>query len=170
MEEQYVYFREKQRFRQPWLWVVVLGVAGLFWAGFISQVLFGAVFGSRPIADVQLTVAFVLVGIGLPWFFYKMSLTTEVRPGELQVRFWPFHHKPVIIPLHTIRNYIHVTYNPILEYGGWGMRWGLQGKAYNTSGTKGVKLEFYNQRPLLIGSQRAEELWEAIRLAKEGNS
>jgi hypothetical protein len=164
---QQVFFRERQRFTQFWLWVVVLSVAIIFWAGFVSQVLLGGSFGHNPVSDVQLSVLFALIGVGFPIFFYRMSLTTEVQPGELLVRFWPFHLRPVRVPLHTVRDYERVTYDPIRDYGGWGIRWSSCGKAYNMSGKEGVRLHFYNQKPLLIGSQSPEELFEAIRLAKE---
>jgi hypothetical protein len=164
---QQVLFRERQRFTQFWLWVVVVCVAALFWAGFISQVLLGDSFGHNPVSDVQLSVLFALMGIGFPIFFYKMSLTTEVQPGELVVRFWPFHLRPVHVQLHTVRDYERIIYDPIREYGGWGIRWSSRGKAYNISGTEGVRLHFYNQKPVLIGSQSPGELFEAIRLAKE---
>jgi hypothetical protein len=164
--ENKILFREKQRFTQFWLWIVLLGVALIFWIGFFYQVVGGGAYGSRPVSDVQLVILFVLMGIGLPWFFYKMSLTTEVTPDMVQVQFFPFHLKPIQIPLHLIRDFKHVTYNPIMEYGGWGIRWSFNGKAYNTTGNEGVKLYFYNKRPLLIGSQRANELADAILHAK----
>lgn len=167
MAEQSIIFKERQRFTQFWLWVVVLGVAGIFWAGFVSQVLLDGGFGNNPISDVQVMVLFVLMGIGFPIFFYSMRLTTLVQPGELQVRFWPFQLRPKRIPLHSLRNYERITYNPIGDYGGWGIRWSLRGKAYNMSGNEGVQLHFYNQKPLLIGSQKAAELFDAIRQAKE---
>jgi len=167
MAAQHILFRERQHFRQVWLWVVVLSMAALFWGGFVTQVLLGGSFGSKPASDVQLSVLFVLMGIGFPWFFYRMTLSTTVVPGELQVRFWPFILRPVRIPLHTLRHYERITYKPIRDYGGWGIRWGYQGKAYNMSGNEGVRLHFYNHEPLLIGSQQAKELFEAIQLAKE---
>ncbi|TPE43997.1 DUF6141 family protein [Pontibacter mangrovi] len=166
-DEQIILYRERQRFRQLWLWVVVLGVAAIFWVGFVYQVLMGGLYGNRPVPDVQLSILFVLVGLGLPYFFYSMSLTTEVQPGQVLVRFWPFHIKPVRIPLHLVRDYERVTYNPIGDYGGWGIRWGFKGKAYNMSGNEGVKLYFYNKGPLLIGSQNAGELFQAISEAKK---
>ncbi|GAB3828071.1 DUF6141 family protein [Pontibacter rugosus] len=166
MSKKIILYHEQQRFKQFWLWAVVLGVAAIFWAGFINQILLRNSFGSRPVSGLQLTIFFVLIGIGLPYFFYSMRLTTEVQPGELRVRFWPFHLKPVKIPLHLVREYELATYNPILDYGGWGIRWSLNGKAYNMSGNEGVRLYFYNKKPLLIGSQRAEELFEAIGAAK----
>ncbi|PRY16403.1 hypothetical protein CLV24_101249 [Pontibacter ummariensis] len=162
-----ILYREQQRFRQFWLWVVVLGVAAIFWAGLVTQVMFGGQFGDNPVSDVELVILFVAVGLGLPYFFYKMTLTTEVQPGVLQVRFWPFHLRPVRIPLHTVRDYEQVVYNPIGDYGGWGIRWSFRGKAYNISGNEGVQLLFYNRKPLLIGSQNPQRLFEAIRQAKE---
>ncbi|GAA4444823.1 hypothetical protein GCM10023188_47280 [Pontibacter saemangeumensis] len=164
-----ILFRERQRFRQVWLWVVLLAVAAIIWAGFVWQVLLGNSFGSKPASDVQLVVLFLLIGLGFPLFFYRMSMTTVVQTGELQVRFWPFILRPVRIPLHTLRNYEHITYKPIRDYGGWGIRWGMKGKAYNMSGNEGVLLHFYDKESLLIGSQKAGALFEAIRLAKEGS-
>lgn len=162
-----VLFRERQRFRQVWLWVIILGVAGIFWAGFVYQVVLGGTFGNRPAPDVMLTIMTGLIGVGLPLFFYKMSLVTEVVPGELRVRFWPFHLKPVTINLHELRDYEQTTYNSILEYGGWGIRGSIKGNAYNVYGNQGVKLYFYNQKPLLIGSQKPDELLKAITIAKQ---
>ena len=167
MSDKIILFREKQRFKQFWLWAIILGAASVFWAGFIYQVMLGGQFGNRPVSDVQLTVLFVLMGIGMPWFFYQMKLTTVVGPGEVNVRLWPFHVKPVTIPLHLVRDFEKVVYSPISDYGGWGIRWGFKGKAYNMSGNEGVKLYFYNRKPLLIGSQDAVALYEAIKLAKE---
>ncbi|GAB3201666.1 hypothetical protein ABID22_001418 [Pontibacter aydingkolensis] len=167
MSDQVILYSEQQRFKQFWLWAIILGAAAIFWAGFIYQVLLGEQFGNRPVSDVQLAILFALMGVGMPWFFYQMKLTTEVRPGEIHIRFWPFHVRPVIIHLHLVRDFEKVTYNPIGDYGGWGIRWGFKGKAYNMSGNEGVQLRFYNRKPLLVGSQDAVALFEAIKLAKE---
>lgn len=162
-----ILFRERQRFTQFWLWAVVLGVSSIFWVGFVYQVIWGGGYGSSPVSDVQLSILAVLVGLGLPYFFYSMSLTTEVLPGVIRVRFFPFHLKPVQVPLHLIRDFAKITYRPIADYGGWGIRWGFEGKAYNMSGNEGVKLYFYNKKPLLIGSQRPDDLFDAINQAKQ---
>ena len=53
-------------------------------------------------------------------------------------------------------------YSPIRDCGGWGVRHYKSGKAYNVSGNRGVVLEFLDGRPILIGSQRPEELAKAI--------
>lgn len=118
MAAQQILFQERQHFRQVWLWAVLLAVSSIFWVGFVSQVLLGNSFGSKPASDVHLVVLFLLIGLGFPLFFYRMSMTTVVQPGELQVRFWPFILRPVRIPLHTLRNYERITYKPIRDYGG----------------------------------------------------
>lgn len=161
-----VLFREKQRFTQFWLWVLLLGLAAVFWSGFIYQVVLGGLFGNNPLSDIQLSVMLALIGFGLPFFFYCMSLSTVVLPGMVQVRFKPFHLKPVHIPLHTVRHFEKVTYNAIGDYGGWGIRVSAKGKAYNTSGNQGVLLHFYDRKSLLIGSQRPTELFMAIERGK----
>ena len=42
-----------------------------------------------------------------------------------------------------------------------------RGKAYNVSGNEGVQLELTNGKRILIGSQRADELADAIKRAKQ---
>ena len=59
------------------------------------------------------------------------------------------------------RHYVH-TYDPIGEYGGWGIKYGKMGKAYNVSGNRGVQLEFADRKSILIGSQKPEQLDSAI--------
>ncbi|MFQ5842819.1 MAG: hypothetical protein ACE5I8_10320, partial [Thermodesulfobacteriota bacterium] len=54
------------------------------------------------------------------------------------------------------------TYNSIREFGGGGNWYRRGGKAYNVSGNRGVQLELANGKRLLIGSQRPEELAQAI--------
>jgi len=57
-----------------------------------------------------------------------------------------------------------VTYRPIRDYGGWGIRYSFTKRswAYNITGNKGVEIKFKGGRKLLIGSQRADELAAAI--------
>ena len=58
-------------------------------------------------------------------------------------------------------------YNPLLEYGGWGVRLGPKGWGYMTSGKEGVQLRLRKGLPVLIGSARPRELEAAIRAGVE---
>ena len=45
---------------------------------------------------------------------------------------------------------------------GWGMHWTPSGWLYNVSGRAAVRLEMKSQRPVMIGSDEADALKEAI--------
>jgi hypothetical protein len=157
-----VYFREVQRFAQWWIWVIVVGIAVLMWDAFIQQILLGRPFGDNPAPNAVLIVFFLIFGIGMPWLFIVVNLRTVVRADGIYVRFYPFHLRDVRIAPETIVSAAAGSYNPLLDYGGWGIRMGRGGRAYNASGNQGVRLELTSGQHLLIGSQRAPELAAAI--------
>ena len=162
-----VLFRETQQFRQRLLWFLLVGASVLvvlfFGYGMIKQIVFGQMWGNRPMSNMALIIvglSTILFIIGLMYLFYSLKLITEVRNDGLFIRFFPLSHK--IITFDNIKSCEVRSYKPIKEYGGWGIRYGLKGKAYNVSGNRGVQLELSKGRPLLIGSQKPEELASAI--------
>jgi hypothetical protein len=159
-------YREVQRFRQIWIWLVVLALAGLIWYALITQLFFQRPFGNNPLPDVWLIIFWIVFSLGLPLLIFYCRLTTEVREDGLYIQFFPFHLSFRKIAFDELKRYEVRTYNPIWEYGGWGIRYRPKGWAYNVSGNQGVQLELVNGKRLLIGSQRAEELWQAIRSKK----
>lgn len=140
-----VRFPEVQRFRQWWLLLLLVPAALLAYQTGL---------GHRP------TLAGVL-GLAVPVWFWFLRLITEVHDDAVHVQFIPLWRKRVI-PFRDIRTAAVRTYSPLRDYGGWGLRWGPQGQAYNVSGDRGVLLELTNGKRLLIGSQRPEELEAAI--------
>jgi len=161
-----VLFREVQYFRQPWLWLLVFGVSGLTVYAALQQLIFDNPFGSNPGSNTLLIVLLVVFGLGFPVFFHSLNLTTEVRSDGLYYRFFPFHLSVQRIPVEDLKSFEARTYRPIREYGGWGVKtWGASGKAYNVAGNRGVQLELVSGKRILIGSQRADELAEALALA-----
>lgn len=138
-------------------------VVALFGYGMLKQLVYGQPWGDRPMSDLALTIvgsATMLFMVGITCLFYVLKLITEVRADGLYIRFFPLSHR--IISYESIISCNARTYRPILEYGGWGIRYGRHGKAYNVSGNRGVQLELSEGKPLLIGSQRSEELARAI--------
>lgn len=148
-----VLFREEQRFRQTWVWVLI-AVSSVPPA--VVALLLLTVW-DEPVGGL---VVLALV-VGVPFFFSRLTLTTEVRPDGLHLRFPPLvrhrHLRPEEISEATAR-----TYRPLAEYGGWGIRWGRAGTAYNVSGDRGAQLVLADGKRLLVGSQRADELAAAI--------
>ncbi|MFC1940694.1 DUF6141 family protein [Chloroflexota bacterium] len=157
-------YHEIQHFRQIWLWILILSISAISLWGMIQQLFLGKPFGNNPAPDTMLIIIVFIFGLGFPYIFYKMNLTTEVRSDGIHYRFFPFHFSFHKIKFEDLFKYEVQTYNPIRDYGGWGIRWGSKGKAYNVSGSRGVYLEFSNGKQLLIGSQKPEELVEALDL------
>lgn len=105
----------------------------------------------------------VASGIGMLLTEFLVPLHTCLVPEELQVRFG--RRTRFRIPLKNVVRAYSRTYNPLMEYGGWGIRYGLQGRAFNMRGDQGVQLELRSGQRVLIGSQDPDALAEAIRKA-----
>jgi hypothetical protein len=161
-------FREEQRFALWLRWLMALSMALVMLLSILPLTKIPP--EQRPpemLPIILLIVAGVFAPIIIALLFWLLKLETEVRPDGLYVRYFPFHiHFRKFTPDDLIEYYAR-QYKPIREYGGWGVRCSFRkGKAYNVSGNKGVQLVFKNGKRLLIGSQRAEELEEAIRSIK----
>jgi hypothetical protein len=96
-------------------------------------------------------------------------LEIEVRPDAVLVRFFPFHLHWRRLPAQELSECYARRYSPLWEYGGWGIRYGWSGWAYNLRGHEGVQLVFKNGRKLLLGSQQPQELAAAIRSIMKGD-
>jgi len=164
-------FREVQGFRQWWLWVLLpataLGTIGLFGYGIYTQIIEGDPWGDRPMSDAGLlttTIATTILVAGVAALILSARLTTEVRSDGLHIRFFPLKWKT--INFDTIASYEARTYRAIRDYGGYGIRWGREGKAYIVGGDEGLQLMLNDGRKILIGSRRAGELEAAMRTWK----
>jgi hypothetical protein len=159
-------FREVQHFRQLWIVILVIIITGFSWYAFVQQIIRGQQVGTHPASDSWMWVIWIVFGIILPLFFYFVKLITEITDKHLKISFWPIHRR--IIALESIKTFKACEYNPIIEYGGWGIRWNRKkGMAYTVSGIYGVYIELTNGKKLLIGSQCSEKLALNIAEAKE---
>ncbi|MBN2245299.1 MAG: hypothetical protein JW755_05600 [Candidatus Aminicenantes bacterium] len=164
-EKKGILFQEEQRFTQLWILIVVFIPVGLAWYAGIQQLILGKPFGSHPAPDPIMWILWIVFGVIFPIFFFSVKLSTEVRHDGLYIRFFPFHHEFRTLPFEAIKQYAVRDYSPLREYGGYGIRYGSSGKAYNVSGKRGVQLELVSGRKILIGSKKADEMIAAIRAA-----
>ncbi len=136
-------FTEKQRFTQWWFWVIMLLVAAF---AFIS---------ANSNLEYVVAIAVILL-------FFILNLNTEISSEGVQVQFFPFHLKNKFFAWDEIVKAEVREYSPLLEYGGWGIRRGKSGVAYNVKGNMGLQLVLKNGKKILIGTQKAEELKQIL--------
>ena len=140
-------FEETQKFTQWWLWVV-LGLSFLL-----------------PITpDINNTpFSYFLVMIITVVFVNSMKLRICVNSKGLNYQFFPFHFKKKHIKTEDIKYVESLKYSPIMDYGGWGIRYRFKGKCYNVKGNYGVKVFLKNGSNILFGSQKHKELEASLK-------
>ena len=158
-----IVFSEEQRFRQTWILAIIAFIAVIGWYSFFHQIVMGGPFGNNPAPDSVVLIILVVFGIIFPVWFIIMKLEIQVTQNALRFRMYPLHLSWREHPLETIADAVAVVYRPIREYGGWGIRFGRKGMAYNVSGNEGVKITLRSGSSFLLGSLQAAELEQAIR-------
>ena len=166
--EKPIVFAENQRFRQIWLWVVIMIPVFTSLYTLIYQTILGNDFGNHPMPDPLVILFAILFGFALPFFFYLMELRTRVTSDGIYIRFYPIHKKWLFLSLNELMKFEKTEYRPILEYGGWGIRMGKHGKAYNISGNMGIRFSLSSDKGLLVGTQKADEFENALENIKSG--
>lgn len=159
-----ILFKERQRFTQWWIWLILLGINGLFLFGVFKQVAGGEQFGDKPMSNTGLLIL-TAISILITILIANFHLDTIISREGIYVRFFPFHLRFKRITWDAINKSFVRQYRPIGEFGGWGLRYGLSGsgKAYNVSGNKGLQLEFRDNKKLLIGTQKPDELTKVLK-------
>jgi hypothetical protein len=156
------YFNETQRFRQPWIWLIV-AITILAWGYAVISSLFESQAADKPAPDLVL-IFVSIIPITLVILIIKLRLETRIRPDGIYFQFKPLQFKEKHIPPEAINSYEVREYKPIAEYGGWGIRAGgkKSGKAYNVSGNLGLQLYLKDGKKLLIGTQKPAEIRKAM--------
>lgn len=165
LKDDNLFYQEVQQFRQPWLWLVLLISSSLSLYTGIYPFLAGKSLANAPVQEIVLFIFGVLFGLGLPLIFSRAKLIAEVRSDGLYISYFPFLLSVEKISFSALKSYAVRTYRPLREYGGWGIRYGAKGKAFNVSGNRGVQLELIGGERVLIGSRSPEAFVSAIAAA-----
>lgn len=154
-------FSETQRFNIKWAWLAVIAINGLFIYAIVQQVILGKPFGTKPAPDYVLLLI-ELFFLLLLFFVISIRLKTTYTEEGISYRFFPLQFKTTFINWHELSDAYIREYNSLLEYGGWGIRYGSpkNGNAVNTSQScnKGLQLQFTNGKRLLIGTKNPNTL------------
>ena len=150
-------YEETVSFHPVVQFMYLLGVAGVVWAQVTAV-------PTMPWVPAVIGVPLVL----LPLMFgrLRIRMDAELLTAEFGYLGWPIQR----VPITNIARARVVTYRPIFQFGGWGIRAGrLDGEktsVYTVRGTTGVLLELaeeqrisgFRSKRFLIGSLEPERL------------
>lgn len=142
------------------------------WSGWILVVFWGVMFIAMvnvsmkgPGSDLDRFWALVILGV--------VAVAVQLLVAGLSVRLYRDHLVVGLGSLGLISKTIRydqivrtesVTYSPIREFGGWGVRWGKDGKkVWSARGSHAVVLHLRDGTRLYVGSDSPHRLEERIR-------
>lgn len=169
-------FEETQQFRSRFFWILLgtllIFLMALMGFGFVKQIIIGKPFGIRPASDIQVIITTALVFLLntlLILLFYFTKLTTLIDNDGIWIRYIPFMNKMKFVSWNQIK-YVYIRkYDPIMEFGGYGLRYGFKrGAAYNVSGRWGLQIILKNGKKILIGTKRPDDLKKFLMKIKPG--
>ena len=144
-------FYEEQKFTQKWILVVLCLITGSVFA-LAALVLFQKKSGVWP------PILMILVVIVFVAAFRSLTLQCKITGEAIAYRFFPLQRDFKVIQRSEILNLEVVTYKPLGDYGGWGIRMGRKGMAYTVKGDKGLLITLGSQKNILIGTSKPEEM------------
>lgn len=152
-------FAEEQNFLKRW-WFILLPVLVVPLISVVSA------YKSAPLLAAVGT-PFIIMALVIV-LFALLTLHTRVDERGIAIRFAPFHRKDRFIEWSTIKSARVIKYDPLFEYGGWGFRkgWTRRKTAYNVSGRTGLELELNDDRTILIGTVKKDELLSYLNYLK----
>ena len=154
-------FKEEQRFTQTWLIVLLAFSLIVPIVIIIKEIMTEDIIVS---IKQNIVIIFALIIAITPIFFFK--LTTRIDEKGVYYQFFPFHFSLKLISWNEISKAYIRTYNPISDYGGWGLKGGWsksKGKALNVSGDIGLQLVLKNDKKLLIGTKKSDEIKQVLK-------
>jgi len=155
-----IYFSEIQRFQSLVMWgLLVFLTAAMFYLSIRIAKL------KRLVVAIVLSLA-TLVLLALDVICIISRMDTVIGANGILVVYKPFLSDSVFIPWTEVDSGYIRKYKPLREYGGWGVRNGKAGKAYNISGKDGLQLILKDGTKLLLGTHHPDQVEKAITTAK----
>ena len=150
--------RERAAYRErtwapAWAWVLVWGAC----LAAVGATAYGA--GREPMSTTALVLtlgAVLLFPLLMSTLF--LCLDVEVRADHLFIAFGPIHLVRKRIAYRDMESAAAVTYSPIREFGGWGIR-PMGGKtAWTIRGNRAVRVVLRSGRQIYVGSRFPQRL------------
>ncbi len=149
------------------LWVLVL-----LWTACIAGAV-GAIYDLQRTAEPISTLGAGLTAVAILLFPLLITLVftrldVEVRTDCLRIAFGPIHLVRKRIPLSEIESVRGLTYRPLREFGGWGIKPRKGKTAWTIRGNQALRVRLRSGREVYVGSRFPQRLEERVRMAMRG--
>ncbi len=160
-----VLFKEEQRFRQWWLWLILGSALLAIVIPLVNELSVQSweTSSSNSSRLILYGVLGVLVMITIMVIMLFVRLKTKITYDGIYVAYTPFVRKWKKISKDELTGYELRKYRANFEFGGHGMRKrGKMGQAFTISGDIGLQLYLKDGKKLLIGTQKRQAIKHAM--------
>lgn len=162
-----VFFLEKQKIRQWWVWALISGINIVFLFAFICQIILNYPLGKKPIDNTVLTLLTILV----IFFFFLLttcSLKTRITSERIYVKYFPFHWFFKSYKRDAIKHIEIIERDPLRDFGEWGFKTGFfrKNNVFYISGKHGIFIEFNDGKKIIIGTKKPNEIFQILNSKK----
>lgn len=157
-------FQEVQTFRQPVLWAFMLALILAVLGPQLYRIATdpGPVGGGRWLALAISAVVLTAV-TALLWM---CRLETRVDGVGVHTRFFPLERQMRRLDWAEVTGWDAVEVKPIRDHGGWGLRYGMKGKAYLVNGNQAIRFDLKSGKSLFVGTTRPDDFRAAIERSR----
>jgi hypothetical protein len=147
-------YKESQTYRSTWVFYLILLVE--LPTLILLTVLF---FTSEEKQEMGIALVFVFgimsLVVGL---ILNIQLETRIDHQGIHYRYLPFIRTWRLLSKASIISAEVITFNPLLDYGGWGMKRNKTTKLFNITGNQGLLVDSGEPKKTLLGTLKAKEL------------
>ncbi|MCJ7934112.1 MAG: hypothetical protein MUW56_10870 [Chryseobacterium sp.] len=143
-------YHEKQYFTQGWIKIIAFIV---LLTGIGTSLLFIVKESDYGLASVTFIFCFLIFLL-----FYVAYLDVSVSNTVIKYKFYPFQLRYREISVHDGIDLEVVEYNPIADFGGWGIRKNSHATCYSTGGNFALKIKEKGKKDIYIGTLHPDKL------------
>ncbi len=156
-------FKETQTYWGTWLAYFIILIE------LPTMVLLGVLYvQADDKAEMAIAFGSVILILGLVLIFiFNIKLETRIDDSGVSFRFFPFINKWRKYDSSKIQSIKVISYSPITDFGGWGLKGNSKTKAYSILGDQGLLMNVGEKKEIMIGTAKSKELKEFLETWKE---
>ena len=116
-------------------------------------------FSAEEKKEIGIALVFVVSILSLVLtLILNIKLETRIDDSGIHFRYLPFIRNWRLIPKDSIISADVISFKPLIDFGGWGMKVNGTTKLFNITGDQGLLIGSGESKKILIGTLKAKEL------------